>query len=208
MRPPREAETHRLVAGDRCLDFANTLNGHNRASGHEYLHNFKDLVLWSRHAGLLTAGEVYLAARQERIRPQAAEAIFHRAIRLREVTFRIFRAVADGKRPQADDLRGLDGAWGEAQRHAHIIRSNKGFAVGWVDDAILELIPRRLSASAVDLLTSRRLTQVRACSGDGCDWLFVDSSRNHLRRWCSMDECGNRAKMRRREARRRLAMAG
>jgi predicted RNA-binding Zn ribbon-like protein len=39
---------------------------------------------------------------------------------------------------------------------------------------------------------------VKQCAGEGCGWLFLDTSRNHLRRWCTMDECGNRAKMRRR----------
>jgi predicted RNA-binding Zn ribbon-like protein len=31
----------------------------------------------------------------------------------------------------------------------------------------------------------------------GCGWLFVDESRNGSRRWCSMKDCGNRAKARR-----------
>src|SRR5438128_325072 len=30
-----------------------------------------------------------------------------------------------------------------------------------------------------------------------CAWLFLDSTRNHSRRYCSMTECGNRAKQRR-----------
>src|SRR5438046_1025129 len=30
-----------------------------------------------------------------------------------------------------------------------------------------------------------------------CAWLFLDSTRNHSRRFCSMKECGNRAKQRR-----------
>ena len=51
--------------------------------------------------------------------------------------------------------------------------------------------------SAAALLTSGSLERVRQCAGDGCDWLFVDLSKNQSRRWCSMDMCGSRAKSRR-----------
>jgi predicted RNA-binding Zn ribbon-like protein len=58
------------------------------------------------------------------------------------------------------------------------------------------------------MLASPQVLLVRSCAGANCDWLFVDTSRNHLRRWCSMDECGNLAKMQRRQARQRLLATG
>lgn len=51
--------------------------------------------------------------------------------------------------------------------------------------------------SASQLLASNRLDRVRQCAGDDCGWLFLDTSRNHSRRWCDMADCGNRAKARR-----------
>ena len=52
--------------------------------------------------------------------------------------------------------------------------------------------------SAVDLLVSKNdLERVKQCEGDSCGWLFFDTSRNRSRRWCSMADCGNRAKARR-----------
>ena len=38
---------------------------------------------------------------------------------------------------------------------------------------------------------------IRECDGDTCGWLFLDTTRNHSRRWCDMRGCGNRAKVRR-----------
>jgi predicted RNA-binding Zn ribbon-like protein len=35
----------------------------------------------------------------------------------------------------------------------------------------------------------------KACRGEDCRWVFVDSSRNSSRRWCDMAGCGNRAKV-------------
>ena len=39
------------------------------------------------------------------------------------------------------------------------------------------------------------VARIGAC--DGCGWLFLDTSRAHARRWCSMSVCGVRHKMRR-----------
>lgn len=203
----REAETHRLIAGDPCLDFANTLNGHARLTRHEYLHSFEDLALWSRHAGLLGRHESSAILRRAATRPTQARIVFRHALELRELIFRIFRALAAGERPEPDDLRRLSAAWRAGQRHARVVLSKQGFAIAWDDKALLEKIPRTLCASAISLLTSDKARLIRSCAGDGCDWLFVDGSRNHLRRWCSMEECGNRAKMRRRQQRRHLASA-
>jgi predicted RNA-binding Zn ribbon-like protein len=47
------------------------------------------------------------------------------------------------------------------------------------------------------LLSSGARTQIHECGGDGCGWLFLDTSRNGRRRWCTMQGCGNRAKARR-----------
>jgi predicted RNA-binding Zn ribbon-like protein len=38
--------------------------------------------------------------------------------------------------------------------------------------------------------------RLKACRADDCLWVFVDSAKNRSRAWCSMSECGNRAKAR------------
>ena len=55
--------------------------------------------------------------------------------------------------------------------------------------------------SSADLLVSDELELVKICDNDECRWLFLDTSRNHRRRWCDMKVCGNRAKVRRFRAR-------
>jgi predicted RNA-binding Zn ribbon-like protein len=51
--------------------------------------------------------------------------------------------------------------------------------------------------AAADLLTSGDRARIHECAGPGCGWLFLDTSRNRRRRWCTMQGCGNRAKARR-----------
>ena len=45
------------------------------------------------------------------------------------------------------------------------------------------------------LLASPQAEQLRHCGNPDCILIFVDTSRSHRRRWCSMDTCGNRAKV-------------
>ena len=43
--------------------------------------------------------------------------------------------------------------------------------------------------------------RVRECAADDCAIVFYDESRSNNRRWCSMQRCGNRAKVRAHRAR-------
>ena len=52
-----------------------------------------------------------------------------------------------------------------------------------------------LALSASDLLCSQDLSLVRHCQNEACILFFLDVTRNHTRRWCSMQSCGNRAKV-------------
>ena len=51
-----------------------------------------------------------------------------------------------------------------------------------------------IARSLADLVCTEDFTYVKACEGLPCTLLFVDRTRGHVRRWCSMAVCGNRAK--------------
>jgi predicted RNA-binding Zn ribbon-like protein len=51
--------------------------------------------------------------------------------------------------------------------------------------------------SAEDLLVSGERGRLKTCGSEACGWLFYDESRSRRRRWCSMSDCGNRAKAKR-----------
>ncbi len=48
---------------------------------------------------------------------------------------------------------------------------------------------------AAEILTSDKLDKVKSCSNEKCILIFHDTSKSGRRRWCSMDTCGNRAKV-------------
>lgn len=51
-------------------------------------------------------------------------------------------------------------------------------------------------ASIAQAMASGSWERFKTCANDECQWVFFDRARNHSRRWCSMDVCGNRVKAR------------
>ena len=51
-----------------------------------------------------------------------------------------------------------------------------------------------IAKAMADLVCDVDFSHVKACEGHNCTLLFVDRTRGHARRWCSMAVCGNRAK--------------
>jgi len=57
-------------------------------------------------------------------------------------------------------------------------------------DALLFPIAKAMA----ELVCDEDFSQVKACEGHSCTLMFLDRTRGHARRWCSMSVCGNRAK--------------
>ncbi|SMH30745.1 Conserved protein containing a Zn-ribbon-like motif, possibly RNA-binding [Rathayibacter oskolensis] len=53
-----------------------------------------------------------------------------------------------------------------------------------------------IAREAVDLLGGGTAGRLRRCAAEDCRLLYLDVSRAGTRRWCSMQRCGNRAKVR------------
>jgi predicted RNA-binding Zn ribbon-like protein len=62
---------------------------------------------------------------------------------------------------------------------------------------VVERIVGRLLAEAVRAEAEGKWGRLKACRNEGCRWAFYDASKNGMGRWCNMDVCGARHKMRR-----------
>lgn len=202
-------EALRLVGGKICLDFANTIEARGSIRPHECLHSFTDLLRWGHYVGLLQEELVLRLLEQARERPTEAIIRYEQALALREAIYRIFSASARGMRPASDDLAHLSITYATALTHACIVPSPGGFAWAWSDEENgLDCLLWLLAKSAVELLTSPDMHRVKECPGNkGCSWLFLDTSKNGSRHWCSMEGCGSRAKRQRQYGRQRSARA-
>lgn len=197
-----------LLAGTRCLDFANTVEpraprGHG-AQPRDYLTTYADLLSWATHAELLTVAAAVLLHRLAQANPSAAAATLREATGLREAIYRVFLAVAEDRSPDRADLDHLAHAYAKALTHTTLVARAASFELSWVDDPdALDRPLWPLAHSAVELLTRGDAARIKGCptAEDGCGWLFYDTSKNRSRRWCSMRDCGTNAKERRRAVR-------
>ena len=193
-----------LTGGRQDLDFVNTVEDRPSPRPVDGLTGYDRLVDWARAAGLVTDDAARQLLAQAEARPAEAAAVLERARILREALYRIFLGVASGGPPERADLDALNAALAWSLPHARVVVDEQGFAWGWDgDDAALDRMLWPIARSAADLLTSEQTSAVRECSAQDCSWLFMDTSRNGSRRWCNMQVCGNRAKARRHQQRKR-----
>jgi predicted RNA-binding Zn ribbon-like protein len=194
----RTASSLELVGGRLCLDFVNTVSTRIEDLSREYLNTYGDLVAWGRHAGVLTADDARSLHREAARRPHVEAAALKDAIFLRETIYRIFSAISASQEPAETDLAALNSWVHRALSRLELVPLRSGYEWSWVvDEDDLDRILYPVVRSAADLLTSEELDKTSRCARDGCDWLFVDLSKNHSRRWCSMQQCGSRVKARR-----------
>ena len=185
-----------------CLDFANTADWHASEQPEEGLNSYADLVAWAQSVNLLP-GEAARRLLDEAARaPERAADTLLFARSFREATYRIFAAVAAGETPQPGDLDILNALLDEALLRLRIVARGGGFVWEWaVDPGTLHQMLWPVAYSAAGLLTSDDVQRVGQCADDrGCGFLFVDTSKNHTRRWCGTG-CANRAKAQRHYAR-------
>jgi len=197
---------HRLIAGVLCLDFMNTINGHHSNISNEYLNTCSDLILWACHVGLLDKKETDLLFQQSIRHPKNSKHIFHLAIELRKMLFTIFSAFYSQKPAPKTAIQFLTDIHHKNMQNSNLVQESDRFKWEWKFNINMEMVLWPITLSATKLLTSENLKWVRECSGLDCDWYFLDTSRNHQRRWCSMEACGNRHKMKQRYIRRKKSL--
>ena len=186
-----------LVAGHPALDFANTLDWRFDPERRiDLLRSYESLLEFEVQSGIISGTQAKRLLSQTSKRDSARA--LQRAIDLREVIDPLFRSVALGDRPRAGALDRFNEFLVELQIPASVVLRGSEFLLApgdFSNRADGPLWP--IVEGAARLLTSRERDQIRECGEPTCRWLFLDSSKNHSRQWCSMKICGNRAKIRR-----------
>jgi predicted RNA-binding Zn ribbon-like protein len=168
----------RFRGGHTALDFAATLARRLKSDPRELLAAPEDLARWLVAAGMAESP------------PEVSAADLVAAHALREAVYALAEAQIHGRAPARQDVATLNRLAGVPA------------AVPWLDDegsarwrgdaaALLALLARE----AVLLLGGADRARIRQCEAEGCALLFLDMSRAGDRRWCSMQGCGNKAKV-------------
>jgi predicted RNA-binding Zn ribbon-like protein len=204
--PDRPHRPLLFFVGDHlALDFLNTIATPKDVPV-EWLRDGLDLVDWLEQANVIAAE---VAARFRELKdPRALDGVAGRAREFREwlrgfVTRHMGKPLATGAAKALGPLNELlagDTSYpvveaaggGQALRLRRVRR--------W--DSPDELL-QPVAEAAADLVCSVDFRLIRACEGPVCSLLFLDRTKAHGRRWCSMGVCGNRAKAAAHRARKR-----
>jgi predicted RNA-binding Zn ribbon-like protein len=181
-----------FVGEHPALDFLNTI-ATPRGERVEWLSDGKDLIDWLEQAGMIGAAD---AARFRE--PKDIAPLDNAAQRARE--FRdwlrgfVLRHMGKPLRATADvtplnDLLAVDNSFLRVEAGGGRLLSRRVYR--WESPA--ELL-QPIAAAAADLICNQDFRLIRSCAGSACMLMFLDRTKAHARRWCSMAVCGNRAK--------------
>lgn len=210
--PRRESpqrERFAFVGEQLALDFANTLGGYRGGNTRELIATYDELVEWGQQAGIVTPNEAQRLLHASRRDPAGAATVLERAHLLREAIYALVVARMHGEVVCEADFAVLNGELAPALAHRRVTTGAEGVVWTWDwreergndgDDGahlLLDALLWPAAVAAAELLVMRDHLLLRECASDRCSWLFLDTTRNHSRRWCDMKGCGNQAKIQR-----------
>jgi predicted RNA-binding Zn ribbon-like protein len=197
------AGTMKLVGGELCLDYVNTVGGRVGEGGAssvlaDKLAAYTDLVAWGRHTASIGEADGRRLLRLAERRPREAAHVLERALLFREALHQTLHSLMLARRLDPGDLARVNAEVVAARARESLAPSGDGLRWEWRDPGDrLEAPLWPVARSAAALLTSGDLLRLRECGGERCGWLFLDRSRNRSRQWCTMEDCGNVSKVRR-----------
>jgi len=193
----------KYVGGDPAVDLVNTIDWTSTGLKDERLGDYQRVLRWAEGAGVLSSRAALALQKRAAAHPGEAEAAHRTVQRAREVVHRVFYEMARGSiSPEAvEDFNRL---LAPVLEHLQLLRTRSPgktpqLELGWEQqEGRLESVLWPVIWSAAALITSDESEKIRVCGGPDCGWMYVDRSRNGLRRWCQMETCGTREKTRRR----------
>jgi len=187
-----------LSGGHLALDFANTVSDRPTENRKERLPDFASFLAFGEQTGVLPASAAKGLSTKAGKGSVEAQRAWQNAIRLREALFAIFSAVAERRPINLGAMELLNATLLKSAPHGHIVSSGGRFRWEWIgQESDCEAVLWSVARGAAELLTSEELSRLRICASEKCAWLFLDTTKNHRRRWCDMKTCGNRVKAQR-----------
>ncbi|MFI5058677.1 MAG: CGNR zinc finger domain-containing protein [Candidatus Acidiferrales bacterium] len=197
MKQPSPKLTFELTGGRLCLDFANTVDKRLKNNPEDKLSGYQEFVAFGQQTGVFSLSEARKLLREGRKNKGEASRLFHHAVALREVIFRILSGVAAHHEISKADVGALNAALQRLNTDSRVAPGNGQVAWRWVEKSSgAGRLIGRIVRSAVEVLTSDDIERVKQCASENCGWLFMDRSRSRNRRWCEMRTCGSQHKAR------------
>lgn len=194
----------RFIGGDPSIDFVNTVDWTSRGLEQEQLVSYGDLLRWAQGAAVLSHHSARSLIAHAKAAPAEAESALAAARHTRWVLKQLFTGIASGRVDQRA-LSAFNDRLNESGPRLMLAGASRHLETGleWQWRGVETNCEAPLWPviwAAARLLASAEVELIKECGGHDCGWLFLDRSRNGLRRWCQMRTCGTREKSRRRRS--------
>jgi predicted RNA-binding Zn ribbon-like protein len=175
-----------FIADHAALDFLNSVVGAGDAAT-EFLASDADVLHWLAHANLLPDFDPAIVCGEH------AGSLSRAAVGLRDLI-----------RPLIEQRKA--GVYADPAPLNRILARGSAFQqLVWDEDKAPKRVLHQRCSAAEDLLVpvagaiaelieSAQFDLVRKCENPACTLWFLDRTKSHRRRWCSMAICGNRNK--------------
>jgi predicted RNA-binding Zn ribbon-like protein len=157
------------------------VNTRNYLSGGDLLADAEEATAWLTGHGLLEAGERIGERERERL------------VEFREA-LRSLLSASNGM-PRAD-TQALNDFITSVDLRVRFESDGRPGLESSPGGGLVERVAGRLLAEVVLAEAEGRWDRLKACSNEECRWAFYDASKNRSGRWCTMQVCGARHKMR------------
>jgi predicted RNA-binding Zn ribbon-like protein len=174
-------------SGALSLDFAYTGAGGGNPDAEQF-HAPVDLGRW-------------LGERFPRLDGDAGERELSDALGLRSAISAVAAALSERRTPNADDVDTINLFAATPDVPPALVGGRRQAGAGRIriGQALSSVARDAVSVFGHEVAASHRADgeqRIRQCSASDCRLVFYDESRTNNRRWCSMQRCGNRAKVR------------
>jgi len=181
-----ETREFSFVGNALWVDFLNTEPARPGGGGRDDLVSTPGaFARWANAAGLIGSGDPF----------QPDEAWLEEARRFRTTLREGAEALLADRSPPKATIAAVN----ERLARSPVVSALSEGGSGWeimprFDAPAADALLGRLAADFAGTLASGRTGRLRRCEHPNCVMMFIDTSKNGKRRWCSMETCGNREK--------------
>ncbi len=198
MARERNIDTLTIDGGILCLNFVNTVYAWRGKNLHEYLETYDDVIRWCRKLDLFNEEKLGELKQHSDQNPYYAADVLTEIKSLRLIFYKLFSSIASRNTDAItqEEMKAFNTFMSRAFSCISYQNINGRIEKTWnydVKPLWIPLIPVLISAN--ELLTSKDYNVVKECPH--CGWLFIDTTKNKKKIWCSPASCGSNDKAKR-----------
>lgn len=181
--------------GNACFDFINSGYDRNKGVITERLNFYDDLLTLVKRLALFDDNTLRGLEKKALTDENATKKALDSTRKIRTLLYRLFESIAQqhSKKMELQLLKEANLLFAEALQFKVLMLDTHELQFRFDAERAALMAPAwQFVILAYELLETGDIQFIRQCAG--CAWLFLDKTKNHRKKWCSMESCGNREK--------------